>query len=257
MHIYGYINTFKGGGEQKDHLKEYANNKGHKIKYTFEDVNAYDKDNLYSLLELLEEGNTKKVLVYNTDVLWSDDELHYLIVNKFIKLGADIVSISEPNYSVYKDDIIHNGKSILELLIMLNKGISNTHLAEARQAKAEQGKKPCGTAPLGYMWSSEGDILTNETEIDIVVTIFEKYVKLKSLSKLESYLKEEKIYTRNDSLFQRGTLQKILRNDFYIGKMTYDNKTIQGRHTGIIDSGLFYEANDLLSSNTRCTKKQY
>lgn len=255
MIIYGYINTFKGGGVQKDHLVKYAKEKGHVIRFTFKEVNAYDRDGLHSLFVQIEESNIKRVLVYSTNVLWSDDELRYLIVKRFIKLGADIVSISEPKYSVYKDDIINNGQSISDLLKMLNTGLSTAHLAEARQLKADQGKKPCGTAPLGYMWV-EGNIITNETEADIVITIFEKYIELKSLSKLEKYLKDEKLYTRNDRPFQRGALQKILRNNFYIGQVTYDNKTMKGRHTWIIESGLFYEVNDILSRNIKCTHNQ-
>ena len=196
----------------------------------------------------------KKVLVFSLDSLWSDEELHYLVVNKLLSIDVEIISISEPSYSIYEDNILTDGKSIAEYIQMLTASFTALNLANARANIAKQGKKPCGTIPFGYLRNTCNDIIINDEEAPTLSIIFEVYKQLKSLSKLENYLSLNNYYNRHDRAFQKGTLAKILKNDFYIGYITYDGKKQKGKHRPLIDKDLFYDVQSILARNIKTTK---
>ena len=256
MDVYVYYNLFKGGLSDKAKLKEYAKTHNYKIVSAYSDSSIYTRDGIYRLLKRIQKSDIKSILVYSLDHLWSDEELHYLLVSKLKKLGAGIISVTEPLYCVSKDDIVQNSKSILKYIKMLLPPVSAANLIQGRIDRGQQGYKPCGIAPLGYMWNSDGDINLNDDEADTVTIIFKKYLIYRSLSKLAEYLSANNIRSRSDKPFSRAALYAILRNDFYIGVVTYQGEKIQGRHTPIIDKDLFYEVGQLLSSNAKCTEKQ-
>ena len=145
---------------------------------------------------------------------------------------------------------------MIKNLGMLFPSLSAANLTQGRVGKGQQGYKPCGIASLGYMWNKYGDIILNDDEADTVNIIFKKYLIYKSLSKLAEYLSANNIRSKNNKPFSRAALQTILRNDFYIGVVTYQGEKIKGRHTPIVDKDLFYEVGQILSSNAKRTKKQ-
>lgn len=55
-----------------------------------------------------------------------------------------------------------------------------------------------------------------DDEIEIVKLIFNKFLELKSLSKLETYFLRSEIYTRNKLDFSVSTLRRILTNPIYV-----------------------------------------
>ena len=256
MDVYAYYNLFKGGLSDKAKLKEYAKAHNYKIVSEYSDNGIYTRDGIYKLLKRIQKSDIKSILVYSLDHLWSDEELHYLLVSKLKKLGAEIISVTEPPYCISTDNIIQKGKSVSNYIKMLLPSVSAINLTQGRLDKGQQGYKPCGIAPLGYMWNNDGDIILNDDEAATVNIIFKKYLIYKSLSKLAEYLSANNIKSKNDKQFSRAALNTILRNDFYIGVVTYQGEKIKGRHMPIVDKDLFYEAGQLLSSNAKCTKKQ-
>ena len=115
MDVYVYYNLFKGGLSDKAKLKEYAKTHNYKIVSAYSDNGIYTRDGIYRLLKRIQKSDIKSILVYSLDHLWSDEELHYLLVSKLKKLGAEIISVTEPPYCVSKDDIVQNSKSILNI----------------------------------------------------------------------------------------------------------------------------------------------
>ncbi len=254
MKIFAYYNSFKCGLSCRDKIKEYAKQHRLHITYTFSDNTQYGRDGLYSLFETMKEEEVKNVLVYSLESLWTDEELHYLVVNKFMSLGAEIMSVCEPSYSIYDDEILNNNNSISDYIKTLINSFTAVNLAHARSLKAEQGKKPCGNIPFGYIRNADDDIIINDLEAPTLTLIFEEYKSLKSLSKLETYLSNNDYYNRNNKPFQKGTLAKMLKNDFYIGYVTYDGKKHKGNHKQLIETDLFYDVQSILARNNTTTK---
>lgn len=254
MKIYAYYNSFKCGLSCKKQIQHYARQHKLHIAFTFCDNTQYDRDGLYSLFETIKKENAKKIIVASLDCLWSDEELHYLVVNKCLSLGVEIISVSEPSYSIYEDDIITDSNSISDYIKMLIGSFTAANLANARIEKAEQGRKPCGAVPFGYIRNTCNDIIINDAEATTLTVIFEQYRSLKSLSKLETFLSVNNYYNRHDRPFQKGSLAKILKNDFYIGYITYRGKRCKGKHKQLIDNELFNEVQSVLIRNSKTTK---
>lgn len=203
-----------------------------------------DREGLTSLLATLENGD--KVIVQNTSRLWRNDSVKVLVHHEMRKIGADVISVEQSNYSIYaKDpsDFLLNG--ILEILDQYERMTINMRLAKGRKAKAKKGYKPCGTAPLGYKWDNKSIVIDYNNNL-IVEDIFRKYIELKSLEKLRSYCMERGYKTASGKDFSKQALKNIIENDFYIGVVTYADKKIKGEQPAIIDNTLFYTANNLL-----------
>lgn len=175
-----------------------------------------------------------------------------MVVTKLLSMGASVLSISEPSYSLEEDDIKENS-SVADYVYMLCDSLSSARLAEARRCKAQSGNKPCGAAPYGYMWNGN-EIVVNDAEAETLKLIFQKYLKLSSLSKLEDYLVNSGHMNRNNRPFKKGSLANILKNDFYIGIMTYQGQKNKGQHMPLIDEDEFSKVNLLLARNMRNTK---
>ncbi len=253
MDVYAYLNPFKCGLNEKRKIQEYAKTHGLNIKHVFKDNTPDTKEGVYSMFERIGETDIKTVLVFSTDSLWCDEEVHCLTVNKLKSMRAGVISVTDPDYSVETDTITENS-SVYDYVTMLTHAFTAVNLSKGRSRKAEQGKKPCGNAPYGYRWNEAKDIIIDDDEAEKLNTIFDAYLKLKSLSKLEEHLRSIGICNRNNRPFRKGTLSVMLQNDFYTGIVKYQGQKTKGKHTPIIDGGLFWEVNDILKSNTKTTK---
>ncbi|RII34776.1 recombinase family protein [Clostridium chromiireducens] len=92
---------------------------------------------------------------------------------------------------------------------------------------AKSGRWLGGTPPLGYKSTpvtyydenmtehSMARLSIDTEELEIVKLIYSKYLELKSLSALETYLLENYYKTRNGSNFRKSTLKSILTNPVY------------------------------------------
>ena len=93
---------------------------------------------------------------------------------------------------------------------------------------AKSGRWLGGTYPLGYKSKSIKYLDENmkernlvkltqvPLELKTVKLIYEKYLELKSLSKLESYMMENKIKTKRGANFSKSSLKTILNNTVYV-----------------------------------------
>ena len=169
-----------------------------------------------------------------------------MIHHEMQKIGADVISIEQKTYSIYSkdpNDFLFNG--MMELLDQYERMTIAMKLSKGRKARAKDGCKPCGTAPLGYKW------IGNEIVVDfnnnlIVEDIFEKYIELKSLQKLKDYCDTKGYKTSTGRSFSKQALKIIIENDFYMGIVTYGGKKTVGEHEIIIQEDVFRKANNIL-----------
>ncbi|MDR1168949.1 MAG: recombinase family protein [Heliobacteriaceae bacterium] len=94
-----------------------------------------------------------------------------------------------------------------------------------------------GNAPIGYI-KKDGRLFEDPEQSDKVRMIFDKYVELQSVPKLQNYLRDNKIHTNTDKMFYKGHLNKLLRNKAYIGKIEHKDEVHEGLHDGIIDESV-------------------
>lgn len=232
---------------QKDEIEKYAHENGIEIAEWYGDDGIsgatddatldINRPGMSALLSVLSDGD--RIIVLQTSRCWRNDTSKVLIRHELAKVNADIISIEQPNYTIYyKDpnDFLIN--SILEILDEYDKLLIARKLANGRRAKSVRGTKACGSAPIGYLWH-DADIEIDSENAIIVTDIFRAYVETKTLGKVAEYCKAKGYKTLPGNDFSKQSIKNILTNDFYVGIVTHAGQKYSGNHPGIIDIELF------------------
>lgn len=91
------------------------------------------------------------------------------------------------------------------------------------------------TIPFGYFMKN-GEITTNPKEVYAVVTIFDEYLKGKSLLEIAKLMETEKIrYSEYSDYWNKNMVKRIIENEKYLGNDTYPQ---------IIAENIFKQANE-------------
>lgn len=249
MKYYGYyrcstltqVKEGYGLDTQKDSIEEWATSNGIEVSEYFHDDGISgtetERAGLTDLLSAIEKGD--RIVVLNTSRLWRDDTNKVLVHHTLRKLHADIISIEQPNYTIYNSDpseFLFNG--MMELLDQYSRLEINMKLAKGRRTKARKGTKACGSAPIGYLWH-EADIEIDTDNAIIVTDIFRAYLELKTLGKVAAYCRGKGYRTIPGNEFSKQAIKNILTNDFYVGIVTHAGKKYAGNHPVFIETELF------------------
>jgi site-specific DNA recombinase len=200
------------------------------------------------------------IVVVKTDRLWREDLAKTIIQLKLKKSGADVSSIEQPTYSIYKQgsstDLVN---CILEAIDQYERDSINEKMSRGRIQKAKTGVKGSGSAPLGYRWASRNKksiLIIDELQARTVKEIFAKYHSLKSLEKVRQYLDERGLKTARGKNFSTMGINKILRNRFYIGELKWGEVKTDGAHDSIISSVVFGRVQAMLNRNSKHKKAE-
>ena len=91
------------------------------------------------------------------------------------------------------------------------------------------------TIPFGYCMKN-GEITTESKEVYAVVTIFDEYLKGRSLSEIAKLMQSEKIrYNADSDKWNKNMVKRIIENEKYLGTDKYPQ---------IIDDDTFRLANE-------------
>lgn len=240
--IYSRKSKFTGKGESienqielcKNQLINKYNIKEENIKiYQDEGFTGYNT-NRPQFQEMIKDIRNKKikcVIVYRLDRISRNVTDFCNLKNEFIKYNTDFISVTE-NF----DTSTPMGRAMLmisSVFAQLERDTIAERIRDNMYELAKTGRWLGGNTPLGYKsekietLSVDGkrknlyklDIVFEEAEI--IKLIWNKMCELKSLSKLETYLLQKGIKTRNGNNFTRFSLITILKNPVYV---VADNK---------------------------------
>ncbi len=231
--IYSRKSIFTGKGEsiqnQLDICKEYALKRNWKtIEYYDEGFSGKDTDRpaFQKLLADIENNKVDHVIFYKLDRISRNMRDILDFIEQTTKKNVDFISITE-NF----DTTTPFGRAMIHIaatFAQLEREMLQQRIRDNMLSLSKTGRWLGGNTPTGY-YSKQVQYLDMYNrkkymhvlreiphELQLVKTIYYKYLKLRSLGKLEKYLKESNLKTKNGNKFQKQTLKGILKNPVYI-----------------------------------------
>ncbi|MDD3014159.1 MAG: recombinase family protein [Candidatus Gastranaerophilales bacterium] len=198
------------------------------------------------LFQDIQAGEVNIVVIYKVDRLTRSLMDFAKMVELFDKHLASFVSITQ-----HFNTTTSMGRLTLNMLLsfaQFEREVTGERIRDKVAASKKKGIWMSGKAPIGYQLKDR-KLLIDNNQVQKVRMIFDKYLELKSVPNLISYLKENNIKTKNENCFTKGALYHILQNKTYLGLITHKDKAYNGEHQSIIKNDIFEKAQRLLSQN--------
>lgn len=246
---------------QEERLKAYALSQDWDVVKVYREdgksAKDLDRPQLQTMLQDIKNGLIDVVLVYRLDRLTRSVLDLYNLLEDFEKYNVKFKSATE----VY-DTTTATGRLFITLVAALAQW-ERENLAERVKMgmlkKAALGEWSGGIAPFGYEYKN-GKFYIVEHEVEIVKKMF-KMARTAGMDKIARILNKEGYRTRKGADFAGFTVQYIVRNPIYIGKLRFNDERYQIRKPleeqqlyqtdivePIIDEDYFWELQKILDS---------
>ena len=267
--IYGRKSKFTGKGESiKNQIDKCMEQLKFKYGSVYENIEKYikvysdegftgyntDRPEFQKLLEDIKKNKIKVVIVYRLDRISRNVTDFCNLKDKFAEYNVDFISVTE-NF----DTSTPLGNAMLmisSVFAQLERDTIAERVRDNMYELAKTGRWLGGNTPLGY-----GSEKVESIDIDgkkrslyklvwvpeekrTIELLWDKLEELKGIHKLESYLMQNDIKTRNGNYFTRFSLMNIFKNPVYVvadkkskeffesmGATIYaDEKDLDGKH---------------------------
>ncbi len=214
-----------------------------------------ERPGLKTLLNDIRACKVQVVVVYKVDRLSRSIIDFHKMMQEFDKYGCNFVSITQ-----FFDTSNSMGKLTLNMLLsfaQFEREVSAERVRDKIAASKAKGLWMGGTPPLGYDLKDK-QLIPNPQEAEVVNLIFTKYLELENMQAVAEWLNQKgyrtKTWTphsaqlRGGKAFQKSSIQRILTNPVYIGKVAHQakNKVYAGRHEGIVPKSVWNAVQDML-----------
>lgn len=214
-----------------------------------------ERPGLQALLNDIREGDIQVVVVYKVDRLSRSIIDFHKMMQEFDKHGCNFVSITQSF-----DTSNSMGKLTLNMLLsfaQFEREVSAERVRDKIAASKAKGLWMGGTPPLGYDLKDK-QLIPNPKEAELVNLIFNKYLELENMLAVAEWLNQNGYHTkcwvphggqlRGGKAFQKSSIQRILTNPVYIGKVAHraKNKIYQGKHEAIVPKDVWEQAQEFI-----------
>ena len=212
-----------------------------------------ERPGLKTLLNDIRACKVQVVVVYKVDRLSRSIIDFHKMMQEFDKYGCNFVSITQ-----FFDTSNSMGKLTLNMLLsfaQFEREVSAERVRDKIAASKAKGLWMGGTPPLGYDLKDK-QLIPNPKEAELVNLIFNKYLELENMLAVAEWLNQNGYYTkcwmprgshlRGGKAFQKSSIQRILTNPVYIGKVAHQakNKIYMGRHAPIVPKNVWEAVQD-------------
>ncbi len=217
-----------------------------------------DRPGLKHLLSDARQGKFQAVLTYKYDRLSRNTKDFLHVLDIFDKHSIVYVSVTQPIDT--GSSVGRLMRSILVDFSQFERELISERTRDKRAAMARKGKWAGGPPVLGYDADVETKkLVINAAEAKQVRLLYETYLQTKSLSKAAILLNKQgyrmkKWTTRKGNVhggrrFNKGSLDYVLRNPVYIGKISHKGDVHEGEHKGVVDPSIFERVGRMLAAN--------
>jgi len=197
---------------------------------------------LRRLLADIQAGRVDCVVVYKLDRLTRSLMDFSKLADLFDRHGVTFVSVTQSfntNSSM--------GRLTLNMLLsfaQFERELGSERVRDKIAASKRRGLWTGGVVPLGYTVLNK-QLIIHPIEAPLVRRIFQRFVTLRSITKVLRELDADGIRQRSGRPFDKVVLHKILRNRTYIGLTVHKTEAYPGKHEAIIDQALWTEAQSI------------
>lgn len=190
-----------------------------------------DRPSLQRLLKDVEAGKVNMIVIYKIDRLTRSLTDFSKMVELFDKCHCSFVSVTQ-NFNT-ADSM---GRLTLNMLLsfaQFEREISGERIRDKVAASKKKGIWMGGCVPFGYQPLNR-KLVIKPDEAKVIKFMFEKYLEYKSPQAVGYLLEEAGMRT-----FSRASINRMLKNPIYMGKIKHKNEVYDGLHEGIVSEEIF------------------
>lgn len=254
---------------QKEKLTKYVEiNDWELVDYYIDDgisgKNIKDRPEMNRLIKNIENKKINNILIYKLDRLTRNVKNLIELVELFDSHNCGLCSLTE------KIDTTNAvGRMFLKIVGVFAE-FERENLAErvsfGYEEKTRQGNYTNTNGVYGYDYIiGKGNLIVNESEAEIVKQIYKDYLSGKAMISIAKDYNIRKVPTKRGGDWSQSTIQSILTNNTYLGKVRYGvNKKIKNRafivasdHKPIIDEYSFNKVQKMIKKRKHFKVKKY
>lgn len=203
---------------------------------------------LKRLIADIETQKVNVVVVYKIDRLSRALMDFAKLVDVFDRNKVTFVSITQSFNTTTS-----MGRLTLNILLsfaQFEREVIGERIRDKFAASRKKGIWMGGWAPLGYD-VKDRKLLINESEAALVRSIFARFVKGGSGTKLVQQLAEEGLVNKQRKMIDKGFLYRLLNNRVYLGEAVHKGVAYPGEHEAIVSQKLWNEVHEVLKESPR------
>lgn len=225
-----------------------------------------DRPDYQAMMDRLRAGEFSHLLVWKIDRI-SRNLLDFAnMYDELKRLGVVFVSKNEQF-----DTSSAIGEAMLKIILVfaeLERNMTAERVTAVMLSRANNGQWNGGRVPYGYSYDKQTkEFSLDPAESQVVRRMYELYEREQSLVAVCRYFNAKGIYSRSGNEWTPTTVNKILKNQFYVGKYRYNVTkqewkkwskrdesewiTIDNHHVPLIDDVLFDRIQFILQRNRR------
>jgi DNA invertase Pin-like site-specific DNA recombinase len=203
---------------------------------------------LKRLIADIEAGMVDVVVVYKIDRLSRSLMDFAKLVEVFDAQDVTFVSVTQSFNTTTS-----MGRLTLNILLsfaQFEREVIGERIRDKFAASRARGMWMGGWAPLGYD-IKDRKLIVNEPEAKTVRMIFERFARVGSATLLAKALANEGVRTKRGTLFDKGSLYKLIGNRVYLGQAVHKGVAHPGEHEAIVLQVLWDRAHAAISESPR------
>jgi DNA invertase Pin-like site-specific DNA recombinase len=267
----GLEQAFNSLHAQREACEAYIKSQAHEgwklVKTAYDDGGLsggnMDRPALRQLLAEVAAGRVHVIVVYKVDRLTRSLADFAKIVDVLDGHGASFVSVTQQFNTTTS-----MGRLTLNVLLsfaQFEREVAGERIRDKIAASRRKGMWMGGSIPLGFD-VKDRELVVNEVEATTVREIFESYLRLGSVAKLQTELNQRGIVSKRwvsstgrtwgGVRFGRGPLYWLLRNPVYVGRVSHKGQIFEGRQAPIVDPDIWEKAQELLAAKSAGREKR-
>ena len=208
---------------------------------------------LKRLLADIEQGRIDVIVVHKIDRLSRSLTDFAKLVETMEAHGVTFVSVTQAFNTTTS-----MGRLTLNILLsfaQFERELIGERIRDKFAASRARGMWMGGKVPLGYRVEAR-KLLVVESEARQVQAIFERFVVLRSATKLAQELREQGVVSKTGAPIDKGYLYRLLANRTYLGDAPHKGKIHAGEHEAIVPRELWDKVHAVLQVSPRVRANQ-